>query len=133
MRRSAVALVLALPLGGCITTQEMPLSPNTVRIDTNAGGWLFTGQTVPQTMRRAATLCLEGGYTHFTVTQPESAQGTVDTGAIASCYRGLCSASNTSAPVARAGATVSFWHPNDQVVKSGQAFDCQQMLARYSQ
>ena len=43
----------------------MPLAPNIVRIDTQAGGFLFTGQTVPTTMRAAAKATLDRGYTHF--------------------------------------------------------------------
>jgi hypothetical protein len=37
---SGVALI-ASALAGCITTQEMPLAPNVVRIDTQAGGLLY--------------------------------------------------------------------------------------------
>jgi hypothetical protein len=51
---AAVTAFAAFALAGCLTTQEMPLAPNVVRIDTQAGGWLFTGQTVPATMRAAA-------------------------------------------------------------------------------
>jgi hypothetical protein len=118
-------------LGGCISTQEMPVAPNQVRLDTDARGFLFTGQTVPQTMRRAAQLCIQGGYTHFTLAQVDSQQGSVNTGAIASCNGGFCAANNVSAPVNHAGGTVTFWHPHDPVVKSGQAFDCQAVLAQY--
>ena len=62
---SICGLLAALMLAGCIATQEMPLAPNVVRIDTQAGGLLFTGQTVPQTMRAAANATLQRGYTHF--------------------------------------------------------------------
>jgi hypothetical protein len=128
-----LSLVPCLLLAGCISTQEMPVAPNAVRLDTDAKGFLFTGQTVPQTMRRAAQLCLQGGYTHFTLAQVESQQGAVNTGAITSCNGGFCTASNVSAPVTHAGGTATFWHPNDAAVKSGQAFDCNQVLAQYSQ
>jgi hypothetical protein len=52
-------------LAGCISTQEMPLAPNMVRLDTQSRGLLFTGQTVPQTMRTAALATVNTGYTHF--------------------------------------------------------------------
>jgi hypothetical protein len=57
MRAIIIATLNGL-LAGCITTQEMPLAPNVVRIDTQAGGLLFIGQTVPQTMRAAARATL---------------------------------------------------------------------------
>ena len=63
--RFIVTTCAALSLTGCISTQEMPLSPNVVRIDTQSRGLLFTGQTVPQTMRAAAKATLDRGYSHF--------------------------------------------------------------------
>jgi hypothetical protein len=60
----------------------MPLAPNVVRIDTQAGGWLFTGQTVPATMRAAAKATLDRGYSHFKFTDASLGQGSVVTGAI---------------------------------------------------
>src|SRR5260370_42155121 len=78
------ALFGALVLSGCISTQEMPLAPNVVRIDTHAGGWLFTGQTVPATMRAAAKATLDRGYTHFKFTDASMGQGSVVTGTIGS-------------------------------------------------
>src|SRR5215470_10921397 len=65
----AIAIMLASAAGGCITSQAMPLSPNQVRIDTRAGGLLFVNQTVPTTMREAATQTLRAGYTHFKLSQ----------------------------------------------------------------
>ena len=35
------AVLIAIALAGYITTQEMPLAPNAVRIDTQAGGLLY--------------------------------------------------------------------------------------------
>ena len=66
MKYTSICGVLAgLALAGCITTQELPLAPNVVRLDTQSKGLLFTGQTVPQTMRAAAQATLNRGYTHF--------------------------------------------------------------------
>jgi hypothetical protein len=67
--------LISLDLAGCIQTQEMPLAPNAVRLDTHASGLLFTGQTVPQTMHRAAEATLRAGYTRFRFADTSSAQG----------------------------------------------------------
>ena len=72
---AVVAALVAFALAGCLTTQEMPLAPNVVRIDTQAGGWLFTGQTVPATMRAAAKATLDRGYSHFKFTDASMGQG----------------------------------------------------------
>lgn len=62
----------------------MPLAPNVVRIDTQSRGLLFTGQTVPQTMRAAANATLQRGYTHFKFADASLQQGSVVAGAIGS-------------------------------------------------
>ena len=54
------ALLPVIVIGGCVSTQELPLAPNMVRIDTQARGLLFTGQAVPATMRAAAKATLAG-------------------------------------------------------------------------
>src|SRR5436309_1969126 len=124
MRRffTVVALGVALALGGCISTQEMPLAPNMVRLDTQSKGLLFTGQTVPQTMRTAALATINRGYTHFRFADANLQQGSVVTGVVAnsngsfggSCFGGYCSgqsnglttASAIRSPTAGASATV---------------------------
>ena len=73
--RLAVAPIIGLFAAGCIHTQELPLAPNVVRLDTQASGLLFAGQATTQTMRRAAELTLQNGYTHFRFEQAELAQG----------------------------------------------------------
>lgn len=74
-----VKLVFAGSFGlicaGCGSTQEMPLAPNVVRLDTRASGLLFAGQAAPQTMRRAAEATIRAGYTHFRLEQAQTAQG----------------------------------------------------------
>ena len=66
---------VALFAAGCINTQEMPLAPNIVRLDTHASGLLFAGQAAPQTLHSAAELTLQNGYTHFRLEQANAAQG----------------------------------------------------------
>jgi hypothetical protein len=53
----------------------MPLAPNVVRIDTQSGGALFVGQTVPATMRQAAQETLNRGYTHFKLADTSTGVG----------------------------------------------------------
>ena len=67
MRRSTFLAVAALSacLSGCATTEETPLAPNFVRLDTRAP---FTSELASQTMQRAAELTLRNGYTDFRLT-----------------------------------------------------------------
>jgi hypothetical protein len=46
-----------------------------VRLDTQASGMLFAGQATNQTMRRAAELTLQNGFTHFRFEQASLQQG----------------------------------------------------------
>lgn len=132
MRRLvALRLMLAVPLGGCITTQEMPLAPNMVRIDTQARGLLFTGQAVPQTMRAAANATLARGYTHFKLVDASMGQGSVMTGAVATYGNGIGTVSAINAPIAGNAVTVVMFHADDPQAKD--AFDAQQVLAQYPQ
>lgn len=137
----------ALMLSGCISTQEMPLAPNVVRIDTQARGLLFTGQTVPQTMRTAAKATLDRGYTHFKFADAGVAQGSVVTGAVGSSttnfngsygYGNVSGTANTfgsssvvRAPTASAAATVIMFHASEPGAQG--AFDAEQVLRQYSQ
>ena len=139
------ATVIAIALAGCISTQEMPLAPNMVRIDTQAGGFLFTGQTVPKTMRAAANATLARGYTHFRFAEAGVAQGSVATGAISTSngnfsgnygqgyMSGNASGFGTTniirAPTASAAATVIMFHANEPGAQG--AFDAQQVLQQY--
>ena len=128
---SFCGILTALILAGCLSTQEMPLAPNVVRIDTQAGGWLFTGQTVPQTMRAAAKATLDRGYTHFKFADAAMSQGSVVTGAVASGGYNFGSASVVRAPTASAAATVIMFHANESGAQG--AFEAEQVLRQYSQ
>jgi hypothetical protein len=142
-----VTALTAFALAGCLSTQEMPLAPNVVRIDTQAGGWLFTGQTVPATMRAAAKATLDRGYSHFKFTDASMGQGSVVTGAIGSAntnvngsYGGgfmnanansFGSTTVTRAPTAGAAVTVVMFHANEPGAQG--AFEAEQILKQYSQ
>jgi hypothetical protein len=141
---SGVALI-AIALAGCITTQEMPLAPNAVRIDTQAGGLLFTGQAVPTTMRAAAKATLDRGYTHFKFAEAGVQQGSVVAGTMSSAnsnfngsYGQGYMAGNASgfgttnvirAPTVSAAATVIMFHANEPGAQG--AFEAEQVLKQY--
>jgi hypothetical protein len=76
MRKLIVATIAGLGVSACLSTQEMPLAPNEVRLDTHAAGALFTGQATSVTMRRAAELTLQNGYSYFRLEQASVSQGT---------------------------------------------------------
>jgi hypothetical protein len=136
-------MLTALALAGCVTTQEMPLAPNVVRIDTQSEGLLFTGQTVPQTMRAAAKATLDRGYTHFKFADASLHQGSMVAGTIGSSSTNITanpysanantfgSTSVIRAPVAGAAATVIMFHANEPAARD--AFNAEQVLRQYSQ
>jgi len=64
MRQSTFLAVAALSacLSGCAATEETQLAPNLVGLDTQAP---FASEAANQTIRRAAELTLQNGYTHF--------------------------------------------------------------------
>ena len=146
VRIGAISLV-ALGLAACVTTQEMPLAENVVRIDTQAKGLLFTGQAVPTTMRAAAKATLDRGYSHFRFADASLQQGSVVAGTVATgnvsysgsygqgFYNGQGFGYGTTnvihAPTAGAAATVIMFHANEPGAKG--AFDAAQVLRQYSE
>jgi len=137
------ALALGLSIAGCVSTQEMPLAPNVVRLDTQASGLLFTGQATGQTMRRAAELTLQNGYSHFRLEQAQVSQGSelagVYSSGSASIYGNGYGASGFGngfstpimRPTASVGVTVVMFHTDEAGAKG--AFDAKAVLAKYSQ
>jgi hypothetical protein len=146
-KASVCGLLAASMLAGCISTQEMPLAPNVVRIDTQSSGWLFTGKTVPQTMRAAANATLQRGYSHFRFADAGMSQGSQVAGVIGGSntnFNGnygygfmsgysnsFGSASVVRAPTAGAAATVIMFHADEPGAQG--AFDAAQVLQQYSQ
>jgi len=144
MRKLAIVLAIGVGVSGCITTQEMPLAPNVVRLDTHAQGLLFTGQTASQTMHRAAELTLQSGYSHFRFAQAQVSQGTqlagVSSSASGNAYgntfgnstyvSGYAQGFSTPiyAPTSDVGLTVIMFHAGDSGAKG--AFNAREILAR---
>jgi hypothetical protein len=120
--------ILCLALAGCITTQAMPLAPNVVRIDTQSGGALFVGQTVPATMRQAAQETLNRGYTHFKLADTNTGVGEQQ-GEACSWGRFGGGCSNTNRQVAKVGVTVTMFHANEPGAKD--AFVAEDVLKQY--
>ena len=145
-----MSFFLLLPLmavGGCISTQELPLAPNMVRIDTKASGLFFAGQTVPTTMKAAAKATLDRGFSHFVFAQAGLEQGSVVTGVISSGTTqtsgsygmGSFDASSNSfgsstvmrAPTSGAAVTVIMYNAKDAASKN--AFNAEEILKQYSE
>jgi hypothetical protein len=89
----------------CITTQEMPLAPNAVRLDAQASGLLFTGKVASTTMPRAAELSLQKGFTHFRLEQAAMVQGY--SSASVSGRRGYLTTSGLATPIYTPTASVA--------------------------
>jgi hypothetical protein len=137
-----VLTIIGAIISGCISTQEMPLAPNVVRLDTEAGGLLFVGQAPKQTLRRAAELTLQNGYSHFKLEQADVGQGSQIAGVYStesvSAFGGPYSASafgtGFSTPIyrrtAHVGVTVIMFHANEPGAQG--AFDAAAVLQRLS-
>ena len=148
MRKSIVAIIAGLGVSACVSTQEMPLAPNEVRLDTHAAGALFTGPSAGVTMRRAAELTLQNGYSYFRLEQASVSQGTPTRRRGATIQPGPptrpASATVRSRPDIRAasrrrstrrsadvGVTVVMFHAGEPGAKD--AFDAAEVLKKYSQ
>ena len=143
-----VSVFSMLVLSACIQTQEMPLAPNVVRLDTQASGLLFVGQASSSTLRRAATLTLKNGYTHFRLDQAQVSQGSVVTGVYStaqttgyatgtrygstSYLQGTSNSYGSSfvarAPTANVAVTVIMFHAQEQGAED--AFSAADVLAK---
>lgn len=139
MKNVALAVLVSVALAGCVSTQEMPLAPNVVRIDTKAGGLLFAHRAVPETMRAAARATLERGYTHFIMQDANLAQGSSYVGTISNVngtygngsYSAYGSSTAIRSPQASSAATVVMFRANDP--QAAGAFRAEDVLRQYPQ
>jgi hypothetical protein len=118
------ALAAMIPLVACTTTNETPIAPNVVRLDTSAQGLLFTGHAGDDTLKKAAETTIAHGYQYFRfadVTTGSGSQfGGVITSGSANAYGGAGYASvygqSISTPIysptAKVGATVIMSNKN---------------------
>ena len=65
MRYLVFAAVVGLSVSACAGPQELPLAPNMVRLDVTPPVQPFVGEA---TLRRAAEITLQNGYTAFRLT-----------------------------------------------------------------
>lgn len=143
-QKTAAVLVSLALLSGCISTQEMPLSENVWRIQTEAGGLLFVGQTSKQTLKRAAELTLKQGYSHFRLVDASMASGSEFVGYTPGMARTNVSVVGNTAygtttyspgvpinrPTSQAGATVIMYRAGDPEAKD--ALDAESILREHS-
>lgn len=135
--------IVAVLLSACVTTQEMPLAPNVVRLDTNARGLLFVNQAPEATMKRAAEVTLEKGFTHFRFDQADMSQGSQLVGMTSNTYgnanfnrtgygsgygtySGFTTTTPIMAPTSHVGVTVIMFRASEPGAQG--AFDAQQVL-----
>jgi len=65
MKTTIAFVALLIFLAGCVSTNEVALAPNVLRIDADASGYAFVGKSNAAMMKRAASSTIERGYTHF--------------------------------------------------------------------
>ena len=145
MKKGAIISGLtSVLLAACVTTQEMPLAPNVVRLDTQAKGALFVGQAPKATMKRAAEITLAKGFTHFRLGEAQMGQGrelagvtmnTYGTGTYTpgafgrtgyGSYSGFSTATPVMAPTSHVGVTVFMLHAGEPGAEG--AFDAAAVL-----
>jgi hypothetical protein len=133
-------------LGACYSMTEMQLAPNVYRVETDASGLLFAGKSGQQTLKRAAELTLQNGYTHFKIADASLSTGSQFVGYTPSYVSGQATATqygNTTQvygngwvnngtaihkPTSKAAATVIMLRAGDPGVAD--AFDAAAVLAK---
>ena len=63
MRNLVLAAIAGLGMSACASMQELPLAPNMVRLDVSPS--VFALSVREATLRRAAELTVENGYSAF--------------------------------------------------------------------
>lgn len=128
-------------VAGCVSTQEMPLAPNMVRLDTSAKGAFFVPHAGDLTLQRAAQATLRNGYEYFRLEQPEMGQGSQLVGASsfgnATVYGNAFGATGYGssfttpvyAPTSEIGVTVVMFRANEPGAKG--AFNAADILKKY--
>lgn len=137
-----VGIAIALSLAGCISSSEMPLSANVWRIETDASGLLFVGQAGNETLKRAAELTLQQGYSHFKLVDYGSSSGRELAGftpghanTTVNVFGNMATGTTTYAapqpimkPTSKVGVTVVMFRPGDPGFEG--SLDAAQILAQ---
>ncbi len=126
-------------LTGCVMTNETPLAPNVVRLDTQARGALFTGMAGTATLRRAAELTIARGYSYFRLERALTENVTIDRGYVGNTtvygtvygspgfasYNGIATTTwqHQTMPESNVGVTVVMFHKH-----APNAFDAAEVL-----
>jgi hypothetical protein len=140
--KAAIPLV-ALLTASCVQTTEMPLAPNVVRLETTGGGLIGRSEVPKQTMRKAAELTLEKGYSHFKFADPSVNSrseiagyppGMTTTRATVIGNTGFATTTSSPGFLVRQrrtdiGVTVVMFHANDPGARG--AFDAKAVLKAY--
>ena len=138
-------VLIGVLIAGCVTTQEMPLAPNIVRLDTHASGALFAGHAADVTMQKAAEATVKNGFDYFRLEQAQMSQGEQLAGvysassgsAVATGYGNSVSVSGSGSgfatpirrPTADVGVTVVMFHADEAGAKG--AFNARDVMAKY--
>jgi hypothetical protein len=144
MFRVAAVLAATLLVTACVSSREMQLSKNTVRIDTHGEGFIGSMESDNYTMRKAAKLTLENGYQRFVISDASRASHVETVGytpaqAITNVrYEGHRRVETTSytAPqpiretMTEVGVTVTMLNPGDEGFEN--AIDAAETLKRLS-
>ena len=65
MKRLISLPIVAAALVGCVSSQEIPLAVNAYQLEVSGTGRWAANAVPKETLRRAAQLTLEKGFTHF--------------------------------------------------------------------
>lgn len=135
-------VALCAVLGACVATQEMPLAPNVVRIDTSARGALWVGSAPNVTLKKAAEATLARGYTHFRLVDAQTGQGrqyvgsygsgqatAVPIGGGAVSVTGYGYSTPVFAPTSNIGVTVVMFRANEPEARG--AFDAAEIVKQF--
>ncbi len=136
MKRILICIA-AVAISGCVTTSEMPIAKNEVRLDTDARGALYAGHAGDVTMLKAAQATLKNGYTKFRFAQVGTGQGSqlvgINSYGSASIYGNSVYGSGFSSPVyaptSRVSVTVVMLNDGDPGAKD--AWDAKAILKKY--
>jgi hypothetical protein len=142
LAQAAFGAALCVTSVGCVSTQEMQLAPNVVRLDTSAKGQMFVDQAGDATLKRAAEETLKNGYEFFRLEQAQMGQGsqfvgtsTYGTASVyGSSYGATAYGSGFATPMYAAtseiGVTVVMFHPDEAGAKG--AFNAAEVLKKFA-